>query len=107
MNSSKFMTASPIPYDVIVFICGHTRPPGERVHCGQPGIDLREELKRRVKERGLSSRVRICASGCMDLCESGPNAMIFHPKTGRSLWFKDIKKTEAIWDALHNYTCAE
>jgi (2Fe-2S) ferredoxin len=84
------MTESPIPYDAVVFVCGHTRAPGERVHCGQAGLELREELKRRVKEAGGTMKVRVCGSGCMDLCEQGPNAMIVYPASGRSVWIPHL-----------------
>jgi len=30
-----------------------------------------------VKKRGLKGKVRALKSGCMDLCEKGPNVMVF------------------------------
>jgi (2Fe-2S) ferredoxin len=34
-------------------------------------------LKELVKEHELGDRIRISTSGCMDLCEEGPNLMEF------------------------------
>lgn len=72
------MNGDPIPYQRIVFVCTHERTDGSRVSCGpRGGVELRQRLKQLVKEHGLSDRIRISASGCMDLCEEGPNLMAF------------------------------
>lgn len=76
------MDGSPIPYQRIVFVCTHERSSGPRVSCGnRGGADLRTRLKELVKEHGLSDRIRISASGCMDLCEEGPNLMVVPDNT--------------------------
>ena len=72
------MNEQAIPYERIVFVCTHDRGGGPRVSCAGPGgLELRERLKALVKEHGLSDRIRISSSGCMDVCEEGPNAMVF------------------------------
>ena len=72
------MSQQPIPYQRIVFVCTNVRTTGPRVSCGAiGGAELRERLKALVKEHGLADRIRICSSGCMDVCEEGPNAMVF------------------------------
>jgi (2Fe-2S) ferredoxin len=68
----------PVPYQRIVFVCTHDRTSGPRVSCGsRGGSELREQLKALVKAHGLSDQIRISGSGCMDVCEEGPNAMVF------------------------------
>jgi len=72
------LNEQPIPYQRIVFVCTHDRTSGLRVSCGsRGGTELRERLKALIKEHRLSDRIRISASGCMDVCEEGPNAMAF------------------------------
>lgn len=72
------MNGDPIPYERIVFVCTNERTSGPRVSCGpRGGAELRERLKALVKAHGLSDRIRISGSGCMDLCEEGPNLMVF------------------------------
>ena len=72
------MDELPVPYQRMVFVCTHDRTTGPRVSCGsRGGAELRQRLKSLVKEHGLSDRIRICASGCMDVCEEGPNVMTF------------------------------
>lgn len=72
------MSKNPIPYQRIVFVCTNVRTSGSRVSCGAiGGAELREQLKALVKEHGLADRIRVCSSGCMDVCEEGPNAMVF------------------------------
>lgn len=72
------MDPDPIPFLRIVFVCTNERSDGSRVSCGdRGGAELRQRLKELVKQHGLRDRIRISASGCMDLCEEGPNLMHF------------------------------
>jgi (2Fe-2S) ferredoxin len=72
------MEPAAIPYQRIVFVCTNERTSGPRVSCGgRGGIELRQRLKELVKEHGLADRIRISSSGCMDVCEEGPNLMQF------------------------------
>ncbi len=72
------MEPAEIPYRRIVFVCTNERTSGPRVSCGgRGGIELRARLKSLVKEHGLDDRIRICTSGCMDVCEEGLNLMSF------------------------------
>ncbi|MBI4060431.1 MAG: (2Fe-2S) ferredoxin domain-containing protein [Elusimicrobia bacterium] len=73
------MDKKPVPYKKTVFVCVNVRE-GGRVACGNPGrggLELCESLKRAAKERGLKGKVRVARSGCLDLCERGPNAFIY------------------------------
>jgi (2Fe-2S) ferredoxin len=72
------MEKRPQPYRKTVFVCTHTRE-GGRVACGNPGrggLELCESLKHSIKEKGLKKQVRVARSGCLDLCEQGPNVFI-------------------------------
>lgn len=74
------MNEIPLPYKSIVFVCTNVREESGRVSCaghGRPGAILRDKLKDQVAARGLKGIVRVSASGCMDLCEKGPNIMVF------------------------------
>lgn len=68
-----------VPFKKTVFVCVNARE-GGRVACGNPGrggVELCEALKHAVKEKGLKGKVRVAKSGCLDLCEQGPNAFIY------------------------------
>ena len=81
------MNPDPIPFQYIVFVCTNERPDGSRVSCGdRGGIELRQRLKELVKQHGLGDRIRISASGCMDLCEEGPNLMEFPTESPGNRW---------------------
>lgn len=68
----------PVPFPRMVFVCTNERTEGTRPSCGpRGGVELRQRLKELVKQHGLKGRLRICASGCMDVCEQGPNLMVF------------------------------
>ncbi len=69
-----------VPFAKTVFVCTHARPGGERTACGNPGRggqELCEALKHGVKTAGLKGRVRVARTGCLDLCEKGPNAFLY------------------------------
>ncbi len=68
-----------VPYQKTIFVCTNARE-GGRVACGNPGrggMELCEALKDSVKRLGLKGKVRVARSGCLDLCEKGPNAFVY------------------------------
>ena len=72
------MKQQPVPYRRMVFVCTNVREEDGRPACGLRGSEkICEALKEEVKKRGLKGKVRALKSGCMDLCEAGPNVMIF------------------------------
>lgn len=73
------MESKPIPFVKTVFVCTHARAEG-RVACGNPGrggVELCQALKDGVKKSGLKGKVRVASSGCLDLCQKGPNAFVY------------------------------
>ena len=74
------MNRAKVPFQKTVFVCVNARPDGARVSCGNPGrggLELCEALKHGVKELGLKGRVRVAKTGCLDLCEEGPNVFLY------------------------------
>ena len=74
------MDKRPVPYAKTLFVCIHRRAEGEKTACANPGKDglaLAEALKAAVKAAGLKGKVRVAKSGCLDLCEKGPNAFLY------------------------------
>ena len=77
------MITEKIPYRRMVFVCTNVRAEGDRPACGLRGAEkICETLKSEVKKRGLTGKVRALKSGCMDLCEKGPNVMVFPGPSG-------------------------
>lgn len=73
------MDKAKVPFEKTLFVCTNARE-GGRVACGNPGrggLELCEALKAGVKERGLKGKVRVARSGCLDLCEQGPNVFLY------------------------------
>ncbi|MBX7058396.1 MAG: (2Fe-2S) ferredoxin domain-containing protein [Leptospirales bacterium] len=86
-------------YDAHIFFCENVREEGARVSCGrQRSAELRNLLKRRVKENGLKMRIRINSSGCLDRCEEGP-VQVAYPE-GR--WFR-LRSAEDVERFLQDY----
>ncbi len=70
-----------VPYVRMVFVCTNIREEDSRPACGlRGGEKICEALKEEVKKRGLKGKIRALKSGCMDLCELGPNVMMFPEK---------------------------
>jgi (2Fe-2S) ferredoxin len=72
------MLTRTVPYRKLVLVCTNVREDG-RVACANPGRGgdaLCSALKEAVKARGLKGRVRVARSGCLDLCEQGPNVFV-------------------------------
>src|SRR5579875_2749399 len=66
-------------FDAHVFVCCNRRPDGHpRGSCAAKGSEkLRDYMKARAKELGLTPRVRVNMAGCLDRCEHGPCVVIY------------------------------
>lgn len=72
------METHPVPYEKIIFVCVHHREDGQGPCCeARGGAELQAALKEQVKAMGLSARIRVSRSGCLNRCAKGPNLMIF------------------------------
>lgn len=67
------------PYQRMIFVCMNASHDGENRPVCTAGCakEVLKAMKEEVKRRGLKGKVRVLKSGCMDLCEKGPNVMIF------------------------------
>lgn len=71
------------PYSVRqVFVCTNVRDPQwGKPSCGRNGaIELRERLKKTVKERGLKRQVLVTQSGCLDHCPQTGCTVAIYPE---------------------------
>jgi (2Fe-2S) ferredoxin len=86
------------PYVVHVFVCTNDRA-GERKSCADDNSQLvKETIKKAVDEKGWKGNVRVSSSGCMGLCATGPNVMIYPQK----VWFSGVSPddVESIVSAI-------
>jgi (2Fe-2S) ferredoxin len=67
------------PYQRMIFVCMNASHDGDDRPVCAAGCaeEVLKTLKEEVKKRGLKGKVRALKSGCMDLCEKGPNVMIY------------------------------
>ena len=75
-----------VPYRKTLFVCTNARADG-RISCagsGRAGERICAALKDAVKEAGLKGTVRVARSGCLDLCEKGPNLFVYPEGEWRS-----------------------
>lgn len=72
------MKSEPVPYRRMIFVCCNAAHDNDRPVCAAGESErVLKALKEEVKKRGLTGKVRALKSGCMDLCEKGPNIMVF------------------------------
>ena len=65
-------------YKKHIFICTNQRKEGERVCCGEErGMELVKAFKQAIKEKGLQVEMRAQKAGCFDICETGPNVIVY------------------------------
>jgi (2Fe-2S) ferredoxin len=76
-----------------VFVCQNVRPEGApRPSCTSDGkSELHIELQQRTKAAGLSGRVRINKSGCLDQCEHGPTVVVYPD----AVWYGKVRPEDA------------
>lgn len=62
-----------------IFICENKRPEDDPRGCcfNKGSAEVRELLKKRLKELGLNSKVRANVSGCLDACEFGVSVVVY------------------------------
>ncbi|QBG46113.1 (2Fe-2S) ferredoxin domain-containing protein [Verrucomicrobia bacterium S94] len=77
-------------YKAHLFICNKTRSDG-RKSCGHDvDSDLKPLLKEAIRERGWKIFVRVSNSGCLGVCDAGPNIMIYPQK----IWLSAVTRDD-------------
>lgn len=71
-----------------IFVCENERTDGDC--CAPRGLKIRELLKEKIKQRGLSKQVRVSRSGCLDVCSEGPNVLLMPD----NVWFKRVTESD-------------
>jgi len=76
-----------------VFVCQNVRPEGApRPSCTSDGkSELFAALQQLTKDAGLSGKVRINKSGCLDQCEHGPTVVVYP----EAVWYGGVRAEDA------------
>ena len=71
-----------------VFVCTNERAPGNPKGCckSKGAEEIRDELKKRLAERGLKKVVRANAAGCLDQCEHGVTVVVYPEQ----VWYGNV-----------------
>ena len=72
-----------------VFVCTNERPPDHpKGSCKAKGSqEVRDALKKALKERGLSHEVRANNAGCLDQCATGITVVVYPEQ----VWYGGVK----------------
>ncbi len=78
------MQSSRPAFQKYIFVCENEREAGKC--CAPDGKRLRDDLKKKIKDKGLASKIRVSRSGCLDVCAEGPNVLLMPD----NIWFKHV-----------------
>ena len=70
-----------------VFVCENIRDSSSKKSCGKIGAQIRVSLKKEIRHRNLSNRIRINKSGSLGKCNQGA-CVVVYPK---SKWYFNTK----------------
>jgi len=66
------------PYKVHGFVCTNNRRGVRRSCADGDAVEVRAQLKEKIKNNGWwGKQVRISSSGCLGLCQQGPNVVLY------------------------------
>jgi (2Fe-2S) ferredoxin len=76
-----------------VFVCTNVRPvDAPRPSCTTDGkSELHTQLQQLAKAAGLSAKIRINKSGCLDQCEHGPTVVVYP----EAVWYGHVQPSDA------------
>jgi (2Fe-2S) ferredoxin len=76
-------------FDRHVFVCVNRRAPGDpKGCCAEKGAEeVRDTFKRLLHERGLKSRIRANAAGCLDQCARGVTVVVYPEQ----VWYGGVR----------------
>lgn len=72
-----------------LFICA-----GKSCSAKADPEQAKQFFKERIKECGLKNEVRACTSSCLDLCDNGPNFVIYP----EGIWYSGVKTED--WEEI-------
>ncbi len=80
------MKSQSTPYVCHILVCTNCRM-DDRKSCAEgDSHKIRKALKKGVEKRGWKGRVRVSQSGCLGVCDDGPNVMLYPG----GLWFSRV-----------------
>ncbi len=75
----------------LILVCTSQKDVNDTTLCGNcGGIELHAALKAYVQEKGLSKKIRIVKSGCLDYCGAGPIVCV-EPE---HVWMKNVNQED-------------
>lgn len=77
---------SEISFKCHVFVCVNNRTDERKACAHQNSSDIRQKLKFESKKKWPSGMVRVTQTGCLGVCEHGPNVIIYP----QNKWYSNV-----------------
>jgi (2Fe-2S) ferredoxin/predicted O-methyltransferase YrrM len=74
------------PFRLHVFVCNQQKPEGAPCCAARGSGPVLELLRREVAARGLEDQVQVTECGSLDLCEHGPNLVVYP----EGIWYSGV-----------------
>jgi (2Fe-2S) ferredoxin len=81
-----------------VFVCVNNRTDSRKACAQHDSAAIRQKLKIESKNRWPKGMVRVSQTGCLGICEQGPNVMIYP----QNKWYSNVtlNDTETILEEI-------
>jgi (2Fe-2S) ferredoxin len=75
-----------------IFVCTNSREKDDPRGCcyEKNSLEIINQFKKRLKELGLTTKIRANSSGCLDACEYGPVVVVYPEQ----VWYGRISKDD-------------
>lgn len=77
------------PYEKLISVCTNFREEGDCC-AKRGGKEIADALKERVKKAGLNRKIRVSRSGCLGLCDQGPNIAVYPDGGPGGTWYRRV-----------------
>jgi len=76
----------------LIFLCTNVRPAERKESCAgsHAGAEIAAAFRKRLKERGLSGRLRAAATSCLGPCTGGPHAVVMPD----NIWYSGFQESD-------------
>lgn len=75
-----------IPFEKHLFICINERTEGRECCAAKGSVEVHLAFKTKLRELGLSTRVRANKAGCLDQCKNGTTVVIYP----QGIWYGHV-----------------
>lgn len=100
VRATIFLVINMARFEKHIFICNNKRDASDKRGCcnSKGAEEVLDLFKMRMKQLGLTSKMRVNSSGCLDACSFGPTIVVYPEQ----VWYGNIKP-EDVEEIIQNH----